>query len=489
MAKGEDVQGAAERDTGIRFVAVTKQDCPTCRLILPALEELAASATLRILNQDVADFPGIDAADVVFDAQLDASWALDTQIVPTLVRFEDGIETGRTEGWDRADWRRLTAAPALGDTLPEFRPGCGSLTLDPAHEPRLRARHAGGRLGARRIELAALEDEIEACFDRGWSDGLPVIPPTPERVLAMLDGTDRDPAELIGEVPPDLVPCSIEKIAINAVLAGARPEYLPVVIAAVEAALEDPFCMHGLLATTYFSGPMVVVSGPVATRIGMNAKGNALGQGNRANATIGRALQLVIRNVGGGRPQGVDRAALGNPGKYTFCFAEDEDPAWSSLSEDRGFRREQSTVTLFAADGVQGIVDQQSREPESLARSFAAALRVVCHPKLVQGADAFLVVSPEHARVFHDAGWSKQQLIERLHELLTLDGADLVRGAHGIAEGIPEKLGGRQLRKFRDGGLTVVRAGGGAGMFSAIIAGWGASGEIGSSPVTRLIGS
>ena len=382
-------------------------------------------------------------------------------------------------------WRRLAQQPP---SLAAFRPGCGSLTLDPAHEPRLRARHEGDRSGARRIELAQLEDDIEACFDRGWSDGLPVVPPTPERVRAMLEGTRRDPAEIVGSVPPDLVACSIGKIAINAVLAGCRPEYLPTVIAAVEAALEDPFCMHGLLATTYFSGPMVVVSGPVARRIGMNAKGNALGQGNRANATIGRALQLVVRNVGGGRPQGVDRAALGNPGKYSFCFAEDEDPAWTSLREDLGFAADDSTVTLFAADGVQGIVDQHSRTPESLARSFAAALRVVCHPKLVQGADAFLVISPEHARVFHDADWSKQQLLETLHELLTLDGAELIRGAGGIEEGLPEQLADRQLRKFREGGLTLVRAGGGAGMFSAVIAGWGASGEIGSSPVTRVIG-
>ncbi|HSG90662.1 MAG TPA: thioredoxin family protein [Pseudomonadales bacterium] len=472
-----------------RYLVVTKQDCPTCRLILPALEELAAGAPLRVLNQDAAGFPEIAAAEVVHDAELDASWQLDVEIVPTLVRYDDDAEVGRTEGWDRAEWRTLTEQPALGEALPPFRPGCGSLTRDPAHEPRLRARHGAGHLNARRLELAALEDEIEACFDRGWSDGLPVVPPTPERVLAMLEGTTRDPAEIVGEVPPDLVACSIEKIAINAVLAGCRPEYLPVVIAAVEAALEPPFCMHGLLATTYFSGPMVVVSGPLAQRIGMNARGNALGQGNRANATIGRALQLVIRNVGGGRPQGVDRAALGNPGKYTFCFAEDEDPAWTSLSADKGFAADESTVTLFAADGMQGIVDQQSRTPESLCGSFAASLRAVCHPKLVQGADAFMVISPEHARVFHDAGWSKARVTEHLHELLTLPGAELVRGAGGIAEGIPEKLGDRTLRKFRDGGLTLVRAGGSAGMFSAIIAGWGASGDIGSSPVTRAIGT
>ncbi len=474
---------------GNRYVVVTKKDCPTCQLIEPALEELAKQSTLKVFNQDGPDFPVLTGAEVVDDHELDGSWALNVEIVPTLVCYQGDQEVGRTEGWERAAWRQLTGFDSLGEALPEFRPGCGSLTRDPSIAPRLEARHGSGRLKARRLTLASLEDAIEVCYERGFSDGLPVVPPTPERVITMLSGTQRDPGEILGDVPPDLVPVSIEKVAINAVMAGCRPEYLPVVIAAVEAALDEPFCMHGLLATTYFSGPMVVVSGPLARRIGMNAGVNALGQGNRANATIGRALQLVIRNVGGGRPGGVDRATLGNPGKYTFCFAEDEDLAWTSLSEDRGFAREQTTVTLFAADGVQGIVDQKAREPEPLCRSFAAGLRVVSHPKMVQAPDAFLVVSPEHARVFHDAGWSKQQVTERLHELLLIDGSELVQGAGGMAEGLPAKLGGRRFRKFRKNGLTLVRAGGGAGMFSAIIGGWGASGEIGSSPVTKEVRS
>ncbi len=469
------------------FLLVTKADCPTCRLIEPAIAELADAADLQVLNQDGPDFPRLASGTVMDDSTLEESWALQIEIVPTLIRMEGGQPGARTEGWDRDAWRELTGLTELGAALPGFRPGCGSLTQDPTRLPELEARIGRRTLSARQLELAELEDEIEVCYERGWSDGLPVVPPTPGRVLRMLAGTRRDPAEIIGEVPPDLVPLTIEKIAINAVMAGCRPDYMPVVIAAVEAALSEPFCMHGLLATTYFSGPMVVVSGPLARRIGMNAGGNALGQGNRANATIGRALQLVIRNVGGGRPQGVDRATLGNPGKYTFCFAEDDDPAWTSLSEDAGYERDRTTVTLFAADGVQGIVDQKAREPEPLCRSLASGLRAVGHPKMVQAADAFLVVSPEHARVFHDAGWSKQRVTERLHELLTLDGAELVQGAGGILEGIPEALRDRRIRKFRDGGLTLVRAGGSAGMFSAVIGGWGASGKVGSSPVTREV--
>ena len=246
--------------------------------------------------------------------------------------------------------------------------------------------------------------------------------------------------------------------------------------------------MHGLLATTYYSGPLVIVNGPMSRAIGMNSKGNVLGQGNRANATIGRALQLVIRNIGGGKPGGVDRSAFGNPGKYTYCFAEDElNSCWESLAVEKGFSETASTVTLFAADGMQGIVDQKSRDPESLSRSFAAALRVVGHPKMVLASDVILVVSPEHERVYRLAGWTKQDVKNCLNKLLTIDGSELVAGAGGIAEGVPEKLAGKQLPKFREGGLNIVRAGGSAGMFSAIIAGWGASGTIGSIPVTREI--
>ena len=160
-------------------------------------------------------------------------------------------------------------------------------------------------------------------------------------------------------------------------MAGCKPDYLQVVIAALRAALKDEFCMHGLLCTTYFSTPVMIVNGPITKQIGMNSGVNALGQGNRANATIGRALQLIVRNVGGGIPGGIDRATLGNPGKYTFCFCEDEsDAEWPSLSMDRGYTREDSVVNLFAGSGVQPFVDQQSRQPESLAKNLANSLRL-----------------------------------------------------------------------------------------------------------------
>jgi len=286
--------------------------------------------------------------------------------------------------------------------------------------------------------------------------------------------------------PPDLVECTVEKVAINAVMAGCRPEYLPVVLAALEAACTDEFNMHGLLATTWFSGPVVVVNGPVARAIGMNNGINALGPGNRANATIGRALQLVIRNVGGGRPGEIDRATIGQPGKFTCCFAEHEDAAWEPMHVERGLRPDQSAVTLFAGEGVRGVVDQLSRTPESLTRTFARCLRTTAHPKLPLAFDAMVVISPEHLRVYAEAGWSKARFREELGALLQLDGSELVRGADGIEEGVPEGLAGVTLPKFRDGGLLIAHTGGGAGLFSGIIGGW-ASGTMGSEPVTREV--
>jgi hypothetical protein len=378
----------------------------------------------------------------------------------------------------------VAAVEGLAPELPDHRPGCGSLTEEPAVRSALRVRHEGARLRSRRIQLSVLDDEVESLFERGWTDGLPVVPPTPERVLRMLEGTTRAPDEVVAVVPPDLVECTVEKVAINAVLAGCKPEYLPVVLAAVEAACTDEFNVHGVLATTWFAGPLVVVNGPVARAIGMNSGINALGQGNRANATIGRALQLVVRNVGGGRPGEVDRATLGNPGKYTFCFAEDEAGSpWESLATERGVPPGRSAVTVFAAEGVRGVADQASRRPESLARTFAAVLADVGHPRMVVAFDAMLVVSPEHGRVFAEAGWSKARLHAELAELLRRDTDPLLAGVDGMDAGLDPKLAGMTLPKFRDGGLLVTYAGGGAGMFSAIIGAW-ASGPTGSEPVT-----
>ena len=465
------------------LIVVCKRDCETCMMLVPVFKQLVSSDwDLAVYSQDDPMFP---MSTAVYDETLENSFHLNIEIVPTLVRVEDGREVDRTVGWNRDEWERISGVQNLGIGLMAQKPGCGALNVMPGTAELLQIRYGNSSITARQIEVSPFSDDIEACYERGWTDGLPVVPPTPERVLRMLQGTSRAADEVVGIVPPNNVACTVQKVAINAVMAGCKPEYMPVVLAAVEAACLDAFCMHGLLATTYFSGPIVIVNGPVAQRIGMNSGVNALGQGNRANATIGRALQLVIRNVGGGKPGGVDRAMLGNPGKYTFCFAErEQDSPWESLAVERGFASEASTVTLFAGDGVQGIFDQLSRRPESLVKTFAECLRVVAHPKLAMAADAILVVSPEHARVFAEAGWSKARLKQELHKLLQFPGSEMVRRAGGIAEGVPEQFRDAMVPKFKPDGLHIVHVGGTAGLFSAVIGGWVASGPMGSTAVT-----
>jgi len=347
-------------------------------------------------------------------------------------------------------------------------------------------RHSGSTLRARRLDLAEAEDEFEYMHRMGWSDGLPLVPPTESRVLAMLEGTTRSPDEIVAVVPPDLIEATVEKVAISAVMAGCRPEHLPWVLTAVEAACNDEFNMHGVLATTMPVGPVIVCSGPGTRRVGMDPGVNALGQGNRATLSIGRALQLLVRNLGGGRPGGVDRSTHGNPGKISFCFAEHPGPFGSLASSRSDLDESVDAVTVFAGEGPRCIVDQLSREPESLANSIAENLRVMHHHKLVMAFDAVLVLGPEHVRVFTEAGWDRTRIVDELMSRLQLPYDDIVRGAGGITEGIPTGLGLEALPKFQPGGLMLAHAGGGAGLFSMLIAGW-VNGDSGSKPVTRAV--
>lgn len=476
------------------FVAVMKRDCPTCELVDPVLAEIrAAGLTITGVTQDDPTFPtSIDA--VVDDTDLALSWHHEIETVPTLIDVRDGVEQRRIVGWSKEQWTEFTGVDSLGAELPEQRPGCGSLSVDPNLVDELTVRFSGSVLQTRRIELAQLEDEIEAAFDRGWTDGLPVVPPTEARVMRMLGGTTRSPDEVVATVPPDLMDVTVEQVAINAVMAGCRPEYLPVVLTAVEAACSDEFNMHGLLATTMHSGPILVVNGPITTKIGMNGGHNTFGQGNRANMTIGRALQLVVRNIGGGRPggerpgtRGVDMSMHGSPGKLSFCFAELEAGSpFTPLSVSRGIAPGTDAVTLFAGQGPTPLVDQLSRTPESLVRSMAEMLRTSLSTKLAIGFDSMLVVSPEHGRIFSEAGWDRDKFEAELGSLLMLNGDDFVRGARGIDEGVPEFLAGQEFPKFRPGGLLVCHAGGDAGLFSSVLTGW-VGGEKGSDPVTREI--
>jgi hypothetical protein len=354
-----------------------------------------------------------------------------------------------------------------------------------------RAARRSGRLRARELQIGELEDPFEALFDRGFSDGLPLIPPTAERVVEMLAATSRDPQELVGVVPPYEGEATVEKVAINAVMAGCPPAVFPIVLAAVQAACDPEFALLGLVSTTHPSGPVVVVSGPLSEEVGMNSAGNALGQGNRATLTTGRALQLVVRNVGGGHPRKEDRAAHGQPGKLSSCFAERlHDSPWTGLAEDRGVPRTETGVTLFAGEAPRLIVDQLARTPEELCSSLAAGLEWISHRRLRLAFDALLVLGPEHGRILREAGWDRARVRQELFERSQAPAGELVRGAGGIAEGIEERFVSdlaAPVPKFAaPERILLAHAGGDAGLFSMVYGGW-VAGEIGSEPVTRSV--
>jgi hypothetical protein len=299
----------------------------------------------------------------------------------------------------------------------------------------------------------------------------------------MLGGTSRRADELVAVVPPTLVECTVEKVAINAVMAGCLPEYLPIVLAAVAGTCSEDFNAHGLLATTAFAGPMVIVNGPIAKAIGMNSRVNVFGQGNRANSTIGRALQLVIRNVGGGKPGEIDRATFGNPAKIGFCFAESEDDeraaGWQTLAEEVGVPAGVSAITLFPGEAPVRIADATSRTAPALLRTFAEALRGIGHPPR----DAILAVSPGHLRSFVADGWDRARVRAELAALLE-DGEPRISPEHPRpnVERRDGPGGDPDLVTYQGPGLVIVHCGGDAGMFSALITGW-----VGSPSITREV--
>jgi hypothetical protein len=487
----------------VELLVLVKHDCPVCDQVLPALDQARGNGgKVRIVSQSSATDTTAQAARLNLSSvpELDPDYELsarfDPDAVPTVVLLDGGDERGRVEGLDRGRLSALAARAGVAlelDGLPERRPGCASVTRDPAVAAMLAARsaRASGRIRARMLELGELEDPIEALFERGFSDGLPLVPPTPERVVEMLEATSRDPQDLVAVVPPYDGEATVEKVAINAVMAGCPPRALPIVLAAVEAACDPAFALLGLVSTTHPSGPLVVVSGPLADAAGMNSAGNALGQGNRANATIGRALQLVVRNVGGGRPQREDRAAHGQPGKLSSCFAERlHDSPWPGLAQDRGVPAGDTGVTLMAAEAPRVVVDQLARTPEQLCASLGAALEWVGHRRLRFGFDALLVVGPEHGRVFRDAGWDRQRVCGELFARSHAPAGELVRGAGAIAEGLdPGWVAdpAAPVAKFAaPDRILLAHAGGDAGLFSMIYGGW-VSGEIGSATVTRSV--
>lgn len=263
-------------------------------------------------------------------------------------------------------------------------------------------------------------DDLEAINrlyrERRWGDGLPIVPPTVERVERMLAGTPRSRHEVIARIAPGYGAATVERIAVNAVLAGCDPEYLPVLIAATEAVAEPQFNLQGIQATTNPVAVWVIVNGPIARRLGVNAAFNCIGQGTWANATIGRALRLILQNIGGALPGEMDRATHGQPAKYTFCCAENEEASpWEPLHVERGYRRDESTVTVVGAEGTMNM-NTHSKDGAELVRVIAETMMHPPSNEYVHGGEPWLILCPEHAEVFQRSGFSKQEIKRRLWE-------------------------------------------------------------------------
>jgi hypothetical protein len=441
------------------------------------------------------------------DSTLKVSFATDIDTVPTLFLADaDGTTRDALVGFVREEWQSLAtelaakyaiAEPATDwSSLPAWRPGCGSLSVDPLIADKLRAESENSPLRARRIEIGSGDDEFEFMFDQGFSDGLPLVPPTPERVLRMLGGTRRDPQEVLAVMPPNMGEVTVEKVAINAVMAGCKPEYMPVINTVIQAICTDEYNIHGVMATTMGASPVIVVNGPIRERIGMNMKLGALGQGSRANATIGRAVRLVVRNVGGARPGGTERSTLGNPAKFTMCFAEwEERNPWEPMHVERGFKPEDSVVSIFTmSSGPTLIVDQDSRSAAALAGTMGLCLEAAFNPKAHYATDCLLVVVPEHVDTLVRDGYSKKDLRRRIQEVTARPIRDLVAddiSGTGFKQDVVAKMTeeqlNRKLPKFKsEDDIHIVVAGSEAGKFSGAFHGW-ATGDIGSITVSRKI--
>jgi len=273
-------------------------------------------------------------------------------------------------------------------------------------------------LVSQRIEVA---DDFEAVqrlyLERGWSDGLPVMPPTPERVEAMLAATDLGSQHVVAEIPPNWGAATVEKLAVNAVMAGCLPEYLPVLIAAVEAMSDAAFNLYGIQATTHPCAPLLIVNGPIRDALGLNRSSGAFGPGWRANATIGRAVRLALLNVGGAYPGVGDMSTQGAPSKYGYCVAENEEERpWEPLHVERGFLPEQSTVTVLAGEPPHNINDREGRSAADLLTTVAGAIAVTGANNAYSGGETLLALSPEHAAAIAKDGFGKRDVKEWLHQ-------------------------------------------------------------------------
>ncbi|HEX7215352.1 MAG TPA: hypothetical protein VF578_14160 [Methylomirabilota bacterium] len=363
------------------------------------------------------------------------------------------------------------ALAAVGDVLS---------ALTRAATGRVDSRPAEGDARAHRAPDDLLEFQ-SFMMERGWGDGLPLIPATAERVAAMLAATRRPAGDVVAVLPPRLGRATVERVAINAVLAGALPEHLPVILAAVDAVGQAAFNLQAVQTTTHPCSPLIIVNGPIAGRLGINGAGNALGQGHRANAVIGRALRLTLQNVGGARPGHEDRATQGHPGKYSYCVAENEAASpWAPLSVDRGFAPDVSTVTVCGSEAPHNINDHGSSTPDGILATVAGTAAVVGSNNIYLGGEPLVILGPEHAATVAEGGWSKDDFKRALWEraqvpLSRFDPSNIERFAVIHPAGFKDRPPETRAPIARQWSDIMIVVAGGAGKHSVFVPTFGAT--------------
>lgn len=463
---------------GCALLLFVSQECPTSAMALRRLGPLCRAwqehgLTSAAIFEDplevgvrVAHRLGWGGTVLSQDPPYEASRAYGLVSVPTAVLVGPGA--GRIEG-TVAGWDQPALAALIGNAATLLRARLAVPdAAEPLHKPGCSSKAAIDPEMAASVSAPAGTDELEEMFERGWTDGLPVIPPTPERVEAMLGGTDGRVS--LGPVPPAMGEATLERVAACAVLAGCRPAYFPVVVAAARAALDPAFNLHGQGVTTQPAGQLVVVNGPVREAVGLNAGMGALGPGFRANLTIGRALRLLITLTGGAMPGTLDRATLGHMGKVGFCVAENEEASpWEPWHIERGFGPGQSVVTVIGSDAPLSVSDHRSRTPEDLAYVLAWAAASAWSTNWWPLAEpTVFVICPEHAEMFRAAGWTKQRLRRFMFEAVRKPASALRRGettpfvhAADPAAEVPKWASPEAI--------VLIVAGGEAGRYSAVL--------------------
>jgi hypothetical protein len=324
------------------------------------------------------------------------------------------------------------------------------------------------RLKSERIQVPENIVEINRVFyEKGWTDGLPIIPPTQERVLTLLHGTNRDPHDVIGLIPPSWAEVTVEKIAINSVMAGGLPEHLPFIIAAVEAMIDRKFNLYAVQATTHPCSPLLLINGPMRNRASINCGYGAFGAGTLANAAIGRAIRLILINIGGAIPGKVDKATHGQPGKYTYVIGENEEESpWEPLALEKGFTKEESTVTVIAAEAPHNVNDHSSISATGILTTIAGTLAGQGNNNFLFQGEPVVILGPEHAKTIAKDGFAKRDVREWIFQRTKIPKRAL-RFAH-----LPEDALIPLAQKPED--ILIVVAGG-AGKHSMVIPTFGNS--------------